>query len=87
MTKKTLSQNENSAKAQPPEPTGPSKETAIADNPGQAQAARRAFFLDQGAFSVLFTKMIADQTSVSPQIPNELRVWSYGAYVHWGLND
>jgi hypothetical protein len=89
MTTKTSSPNKNSANAQPPVPTGPSKETAIADKPGLDQAARRAFSLslDQGAFSVFFTKLIADRTSTSPQIANELRVWSYGAYAHWGLND
>jgi hypothetical protein len=87
MTKKTPSQNDNSANAQPPVPTWPLKETAIADNPGQAKAARRAISVNQGAVSVLFTKLIADQTSASPQILDELRVWSYGAYTHWGLND
>jgi hypothetical protein len=87
MTKKIPSQNENAANAQPPVPTGSSKESAIANNRRQAQTARRVFSLDQGAFYVPFTKLIADQTSASPQIPNDLRVWSYGAYVHWGLND
>jgi hypothetical protein len=83
-----LSQNNNSAGAQPSVSAASSNQTAIAAGPSRAEVTGSAwaFYLTQGASSVSM-KLITDRASISAPVFHEIRAERYESYAHGGLND
>jgi hypothetical protein len=83
-----ISQNKNSAGAQPSMPAVSSNQTATVACPSRAEIARSAYalYLTQGASSVSM-KLITERASITTPVPHEILDERYMGHAHGGLND